>query len=79
MDKKRNFCLGYQIDIPLMISFSSTRALRLCDGGSEDVGVTGIKDGHGGATEELTGGGTELNLHDNNTLASVLLSKALSG
>jgi hypothetical protein len=62
-----------------MISFSSTRTLRLCDGGSEDVGVTGIDDGHGGATEELTGGGTELNLHDNNTLASVLLSKALSG
>lgn len=28
----------------------------------EDVGVTSIKDGHGGATEELTAGGTELNL-----------------
>jgi len=45
-----------------MISFASTRALRLCDGGGEDVGVTSIDDGHGGATEELTGGGTELDL-----------------
>lgn len=30
--------------------------------GRENVGVTGINDGHGGATEELTAGGTELNL-----------------
>ena len=28
----------------------------------QDVGVTGIQDGHGGAAEELTAGGTELNL-----------------
>lgn len=31
---------------------------------AEDVGVTGVKDGHGGATEELTAGGTELNLYE---------------
>lgn len=45
-----------------MISFSATHALGLGDGGGEDVGVTGIDDGHGGATEELTGGGTKLDL-----------------
>lgn len=28
----------------------------------QDVGITGIEDSHGGATEELTAGGTELNL-----------------
>lgn len=31
---------------------------------AEDVGVTGVKNGHGGATEELTAGGTELDLHE---------------
>lgn len=30
--------------------------------GGQDVRVTGIEDGHGGAAEELTAGGTELNL-----------------
>ena len=30
--------------------------------GRQDVGVTGVDDGHGGATEELTAGGTELDL-----------------
>lgn len=29
---------------------------------AEDVGVTGIQDGHGAAAEELTAGGTELDL-----------------
>ena len=29
---------------------------------AEDVRVTGIQDGHGGATEELSEGGTQLNL-----------------
>lgn len=28
----------------------------------EDIGVTSVEDGHGGATVELTAGGTELNL-----------------
>lgn len=31
-------------------------------GASEDVGVTGIENGHGGAAEELTTGGTKLDL-----------------
>jgi hypothetical protein len=31
--------------------------------GRQDVGVTGVDDGHGGATEELTAGGTKLNLY----------------
>jgi hypothetical protein len=31
-------------------------------GASEDIGVTGIEDGHGGATEQLTAGGTKLDL-----------------
>lgn len=29
---------------------------------AQDVGVTGIEDGHGGATEELTASGAQLNL-----------------
>ena len=29
---------------------------------AQDVGVTGIEDSHGGAAEELTASGTELNL-----------------
>lgn len=29
---------------------------------AQDVGVTGIEDGHGGAAEELTASGTELDL-----------------
>jgi len=62
-----------------MVSFSASLARRLCDGGGKDVRVTSVDDGHGGATEELTGGGTELNLHGDNMLASVLLSKALNG
>ena len=36
---------------------------HLCGLGGEDVGVTGVDDGHGGATEELTAGGTELDLY----------------
>ena len=28
----------------------------------QDVGVTSVEDGHGAAAEELTAGGTELNL-----------------
>lgn len=31
-------------------------------GAGEDVRVTGIEDGHGGATEQLTAGGTKLDL-----------------
>ena len=31
--------------------------------GRQDVGVTGVDDGHGGATEELTAGGTKLDLY----------------
>lgn len=29
---------------------------------AEDVGVTSVENGHGGASEELTAGGTELDL-----------------
>jgi hypothetical protein len=29
---------------------------------AEDVGVTSVEDSHGGASEELTAGGTELDL-----------------
>ena len=36
---------------------------HLCGLGGEDVGVTGVDDGHGRATEELTAGGTELDLY----------------
>lgn len=34
---------------------------------AEDIGVTGIEDSHGRAAEELTAGGTELNLYEKNT------------
>lgn len=34
---------------------------------AQDVGVTGVKDGHGGAAEELTAGGAELNLQRGKT------------
>lgn len=44
--------------ICITVSLSSTHLL----GASEDVRVTGVEDGHGGATEELTAGGTELDL-----------------
>lgn len=68
------------IKLTFLYHFSiETCSLRLCDRGSKDVGVTGIDDGHGGATEELTGGGTELNAVREDLLASVLLSKALIG
>lgn len=30
----------------------------------EDIGVTGIKDGHGAAAEQLTAGSAQLNLED---------------
>lgn len=29
---------------------------------AQDIGVTSVEDGHGGAAEELTAGGTKLNL-----------------
>ena len=41
---------------------SSSNFLVLGVGG-QDVRVTGIEDGHGGAAEELTAGGTELDLY----------------
>jgi len=34
---------------------------------AEDVGVTSVKDGHGGAAEELSAGDTELNLQGQNS------------
>lgn len=45
------------------LSFSRS-VCTLLDLLAEDVGVTSVKDGHGGATEELTAGGTELNLYE---------------
>ena len=44
---------------------------HLCGLGGEDVGVTGVDDGHGGATEELTAGGTELDLYYGKKFKSV--------
>ena len=41
--------------------------------GRQDVGVTGVDDGHGGATEELTAGGTELDLYYGKRFKSVKL------
>jgi hypothetical protein len=42
---------------------SSTWTAHLCGLGRQDVGVTGVDDGHGGATEELTASGTKLDLY----------------
>jgi hypothetical protein len=36
---------------------------HLCGLGRQNVGVTGVDDGHGGATEELTASGTKLDLY----------------
>jgi hypothetical protein len=44
---------------PNQSTLQPTRHLSV---GGEDVGVTLVEDGHGGAAEELTAGGTELNL-----------------
>lgn len=41
----------------------SLRTRHLSGLGREDVGVTGVDDGHGGATEELTASGTKLDLY----------------
>ena len=39
---------------------------------AEDVGVTGIEDSHGGASEELTASGTELNLNEVKSVSSTI-------
>lgn len=36
--------------------------LNLSGGASEDIGVTGIQDSHGGASEELSTGSSKLDL-----------------
>lgn len=48
---------------------------RLCSSGAENVGVTSIDDGHGGAPEQLTAGGTKLNLKQSQSVTE-LPSKA---
>lgn len=45
----------------LFLFMARNRATRLSLT-AQDVGVTGIEDSHGGAAEELTASGTELNL-----------------
>lgn len=45
----------------IFIFLTRNRARRLSVT-AQDVGVTGIEDGHGGAAEELTASGTELDL-----------------
>jgi len=52
-------------------SYQLADRTRLCGLGGEDVGVTGVDDGHGGATEELTAGGTELDLYYGKRFKSV--------
>ena len=49
--------------------------LHLCDGGGEDVGVTGIDNGHGGATEHLTASSTQLNVLSNRSVCVALRSR----
>jgi hypothetical protein len=44
-------------------SESSTHSPLRSRVGAEDVGVTSVKDGHGRAPEELTTGGTKLDLY----------------
>jgi hypothetical protein len=45
----------------ILFFVARNRAIRLSLT-AQDVGVTGIEDSHGGAAEELTASGTELNL-----------------
>ena len=52
-------------------SYQLADRTHLCGLGGEDVGVTGVDDGHGGATEELTAGGTELDLYYGKRFKSV--------
>lgn len=59
-----------------MLTFWITLAQRLSDGGGEDVGVTGVDDGHGGAAEQLSSGCSQLDLQQD-VLASVRLSEAV--
>jgi hypothetical protein len=54
----RNFSLLHVLTT-LLISLD----MHLSSLGRQDVGVTGVDDGHGGATEELTAGGTKLDLY----------------
>lgn len=52
-------------------SYQLADRTHLCGLGGEDVGVTGVDDGHGGATEELTASGTELDLYYGKKFKSV--------
>lgn len=54
----RDFCL-IQIRFDYLLKSPDNNLLGV---GRQDVGVTGVQDGHGGATEELTAGGTKLDL-----------------
>ena len=63
----RKFTEGDHIDISCnhtpftsAMPFAVPRLLRV---GAQDVGVTSVEDGHGRAAEELTAGGTKLNLY----------------
>ena len=57
----------------------SSQSRHLGGVGAQDVGVTGIEDGHGRAAEELTAGGAKLNLQITNTVSLMLFpSKASS-
>ena len=53
----------FQHALTTFCSYHVATETHLCGLGRQDVGVTGVDDGHGGATEELTASGTELDLY----------------
>lgn len=59
-------------DSSLLMHLLPPRTLPLLRSGGQNVGVTSIENGHGRAAEELTAGGTELNLHHARWLVRVV-------
>lgn len=60
---------------PVCVLFSTSSQLHLSSAGGENVAVTGVEDGHGGAAEELTASGAKLDCGANK-LASVFPPKS---
>lgn len=53
---------GFYLPLNTLTACLLSQSRRLGGVGAQDVGVTGIEDGHGRAAEELTASSAELNL-----------------
>jgi len=63
---KSHFCDAETPSLNHIVMFVSQRKSEGANLGllvGKDIGVTSVEDGHGAATEELTAGGTELDLY----------------